>query len=191
MEQSDILGDNGTKLYFSAIYNIVLTPCQSPHPVIKFFADKTYPHHKKGAFHGTVLPALQATAIALGDVTNLSAEEKDNLEAEIIKEFVTSRIDLIPEEEFAAFYSYSEQYYDVYSFNLPNPYELAGFLDTYRYDWSVTFNSRKYDKLAFVEKVFEISEDEFRATYAEYPIIVNKMEEIVKVLNKYGVNIYQ
>ena len=139
----------------------------------------------------SVLPALQATAIALGDVTNLSAEEKDNLEAEIIKEFVTSRIDLIPEEEFAAFYSYSEQYYDVYSFNLPNPYELAGFLDTYRYDWSVTFNSRKYDKLAFVEKVFEISEDEFRATYAEYPIIVNKMEEIVKVLNKYGVNIYQ
>ena len=26
MEQSDILGDNGTKLYFSAIYNIVLPP---------------------------------------------------------------------------------------------------------------------------------------------------------------------
>ena len=47
MEQSDILGDNGTKLYFSAIYNIVLTPCQSPHPVIKFFADKTYPIIRK------------------------------------------------------------------------------------------------------------------------------------------------
>ena len=139
----------------------------------------------------SVLPALQAMAIALGDVTNLSAEEKDNLEAEIIKEFVTSRIDLIPEEEFVAFYSYSEEYYDAYSWDLPDPYALAGFLDTYRYDWSVTFNSRKYDKLAFVEKVFEISEDEFRATYAEYPIIVNKMEEIVKVLNKYGVNIYQ
>lgn len=139
----------------------------------------------------SVLPALQATAIALGDVTNLSEEEKDDLETEIVKELVTSHIDLIPEEEFVAFYSYSEEYYDAYSWDLPDPYALAGFLDTYYYDWSVTFNSREYDKLAFVEKVFEISEDEFRVTYADYPIIVNKMEEIVKVLNKYGVNIYQ
>lgn len=139
----------------------------------------------------SVLPALQATAIALGDIVHLNQEEKDNLEAEIIKEIVISRIDLISEEEFAAFYSYSEEYYDAFSWDLPDPFALAGFLDTYYYDWGVTFNSREYDRLAFVEKVFEISEDEFRATYADYPIIINKMEEIVKVLNKYGVNIYQ
>lgn len=139
----------------------------------------------------SVLPALQATAIAVGDVANLSQEEKDNLETEIVKEIVVSRISLIPEEEFTAFYSYSEEYYDVYSWDLPDPFALAGFLDTYYYDWGVTFNSREYDKLAFVEEVFDLTEDEFRATYADYPIIINKMEEIVKVLNKYGVNIYQ
>ena len=77
------------------------------------------------------------------------------------------------------------------SVDLPDPFALAGFLDTYYYNWGVTFNSREYDKLAFVEEVFDLTEDEFRATYADYPIIINKMEEIVKVLNKYGVNIYQ
>ena len=67
----------------------------------------------------SVLPALQATAIALGDIVHLNQEEKDNLEAEIIKEIVISRIDLISEEEFAAFYSYSEEYYDAFSWDFP------------------------------------------------------------------------
>jgi hypothetical protein len=44
---------------------------------------------------------------------------------------------------------------------------------------------------AYVEEIFKLSESEFRETYAEYPIIIDKMEEMVKVLRKHGVKVYE
>lgn len=139
----------------------------------------------------STFPALQSTAVALGDIAHLSASEQKSLRSEVSGKLVTSRIDLIPDEEFTVFYSYSEGYYNLYTWELPSPYELAGFLDTYYYAWGVTFNSHEYDKLAFAEKVFELTEEEFRETYSAYPLVIAKMEEMVKILNQYGVNVYQ
>ena len=42
-----------------------------------------------------------------------------------------------------------------------------------------------------MEEIFKLSETEFRETYAAYPIIINKMEEMVKVLHKHGVKVYE
>lgn len=136
------------------------------------------------------LPALQCMAIAVGDVTQLTQEDVLHIQTEILQEVVVSRITLIPEEEFEVFYSYSEEYYDIYTFTVPKPVQSVGFLETYSNDWTIDFNTREYDKLAFVERVFELSETEFRTVYEEYPIVIAKMEELVRILNKYGVNVY-
>lgn len=136
---------------------------------------------------------MQSTAVALGDVAHLGQEDRERLVSDIIGQIVISRIDLIPDEEFADFYAYSAGYYDsdMDYYDVPTPVESVGFLDTYTLSWGVTFNSESNDKLAFVEKIFELTEEEFRTTYSEYPIVINKMEEMVRVLREYGVNVYE
>ena len=54
----------------------------------------------------------------------------------------------------------------------------------------MTFNTKSLDVLAYVEEIFNLSETKFRETYAEYSVVIEKMEEMVKVLRKYGVNVY-
>ena len=54
----------------------------------------------------------------------------------------------------------------------------------------MTFNTKSSDVLAYVEEIFNLSETEFRETYAEYSVVIEKMEEMVNVLRKYGVNVY-
>ena len=68
--------------------------------------------------------------------------------------------------------------------------ERVGFLPTYASSWMVTFNTKSLDVLAYVEEIFNLSETKFRETYAEYSVVIEKMEEMVKVLRKYGVNVY-
>ena len=63
---------------------------------------------------------------------------------------------------------------------------------TYDIGWGgPDFQSKEYDLKAYVEEIFKLSEAEFRETYAEYPIIIDKMEEMVKVLHKHGVKVYE
>lgn len=132
-----------------------------------------------------VFSGLQGAAMGLRNVAELSEDEKLELKNEVIKGLVINNITKIPDEEFVTFYSFSEGYYDTYSWNLPSPVYLSGFLE------SVSFYTHDDDKLAYVEKIYELSEDEFRETYADYQIVINKMEEMVRILQKYGVSIYE
>ena len=135
-----------------------------------------------------ILPALQSTMLALGDVKNLSSYETESLKAMITGEIVISRIDVIPDEEFEEFYSYSSDYYDIIWIDIPDPYESVGFVNTDTESMMVTHEDDKHD---FCEKIFELSESEFREVYADYPLVIAKMEEMVRILNEYGVKIYQ
>ena len=148
-------------------------------------------------FYGTYVPSevavysgMQATAIALGDIATVSDEEKETLKNEIMKAMIVNNLSLIKDGDLAVFYSYSTDYYDISSWNVPSPVESVGFLPTYVSSWTVTFNSKSTDVLAYVEEIFNLSETEFRETYAEYPVVIEKMEEMVNVLRKYGVNVY-
>lgn len=138
-----------------------------------------------------ILSSMQCTALALGNLSELTQAEKETLKNNLSEQIIIDHINLIPDEEFATFYTYSEAYYGIPTYNVTRPVESVGFLDTYVNSWTVTFNSQASDKLAFVEKMFELTEEEFRTTYADYPLVISKMEEMVKILHKYGVNIYQ
>lgn len=130
---------------------------------------------------------FQCLAVALGDIAHVSQEERDILAGQVTGKIVSSYMDLIPDEEFETFYSYSEDYYNVLGFIVPQPPQTCGFLELS----ILSYMTKEDDKSAFVEKVFELTEEEFRATYGAYPAVIAKMEEVVKILNKYGVNIYQ
>jgi hypothetical protein len=144
------------------------------------------PESKK--FYG----GMQGCAIALGDLSNLTEEEKNSLASDILQGLIEQQIGKIPEEKFEKFYSYSKEYYNIYSWNIPQPYQSVGFLLTYLYDWGVAaFNSPEYDVKAYLNEMFALSKDEFMAKYSEYPICIEKMEELLKVLNSYGIVIYE
>jgi len=134
---------------------------------------------------------MQSTVIALGDFSVLTTEEKKVLKNDLIGEMVVSRISAIPEVDWEEFYSYSAGYYELQSYEVPKPVQTCGFLSTYVSDWRVDFHSKEYDVLAYVKEIFKLSESDFRETYAEWPIIIDKMEAMVKVLHKYGVKVYE
>ena len=146
--------------------------------------DNYYGSYDDGTEIG-IYAGMQSTAIALNDITTVSPAEKETLKNEAMKEIIVNNISLIQDEDLAVFYSYSEDFYKVYTWDLPSPVQLAGFLPSG--EISYTKNS---DVLNYVEKIFDLSEVEFREEYAEYPIIIKKMEEMVKVMREYGINIY-
>lgn len=132
-----------------------------------------------------IYAGMQSTAIALDDIEIASVEEKEMLKNEVMKAIIINGISLIQEEDLAIFHSYSEDFYNVYTWNLPSPVQLAGFLPSK----SISY-SKSEDVLNFVEKIFDLSEVEFREIYAEYPLVIKKMEEMIKVLREYGVDVY-
>lgn len=148
---------------------------------------------------GTLVPTeysfyagMQSTVIALGDFIVLTAEEKEILKNDLVGEMVVSKISAIPDVDWEEFYSYSEEYYELSSqWEVPYPIQACGYLPTFEYEWMIDFHSKEYDRLAFVSEIFKLSESDFRETYAEWPIIIDKMETMVKVLRKYGVKVYE
>lgn len=134
---------------------------------------------------------LQGSAVALGDLSILDENARKVLASDLLKNIIIAQIDKIPAEKFEKFYNYSNEYYDIYSWNVPYPYQSVGLLMTYAYEWGISFNSAEYDLKAYIEEVFAMSEEEFRAKYAEYPICIEKMEELIKVLESYGIVVYE
>ena len=138
----------------------------------------------------SMFSGMKATAIAFGDILGVSSEERLTLKNALIQEMITRKISSVPDIEFSVFYSYSQEYYGVSKSLVPTPIQSVGFLDNYYNDYWKAFNTKQYDLLAYLEEIFQLSETEFRDIYATYPIVIRKMEEMVKVLHKYGVNVY-
>ncbi|MDM8158457.1 hypothetical protein QUH73_01380 [Labilibaculum sp. K2S] len=134
---------------------------------------------------------LQGTAVALGDVSILNEDERKLLASDLLKNIIIAQIGKIPAVKFEKFYNYSNEYYDIYSWNIPEPYTSVGLLMTYAEEWGVPFNSAEYDLKAYLEEVFAMSEEEFRAKYADSPACIEKMEELIKVLRSYGIVVYE
>ncbi|WP_320018599.1 hypothetical protein [Labilibaculum manganireducens] len=134
---------------------------------------------------------LQGAVLAPGDLFVLSENEQKVLASSLLKEIIIAQVDKIPAAKFEKFYSYSNEYYDIFSWNIPEPYPSVGLLMTYVYAWGIPFNSAEYDLKAYIEEAFAMSEEEFRTNYAEYPICIEKMEELIKVLESYGIVVYE
>ena len=137
---------------------------------------------------------MQSTVITVNNLSAFTAEEKEELKTNLVGYLISSNISVIPEADWADFYSYSDEYYKLSSkYQVPDPVEACGYLPTYvNVGWGgPDFHTKEYDLKAYVEEIFKLSESEFRETYAEYPIIIDKMEEMVKVLLKHGVKVYE
>jgi len=134
---------------------------------------------------------LQGAAVALGDLGVLNENERKALASDLLKNIIIAQIDKIPVAKFEKFYNYSNEYYDIFSWNIPDPYPSVGLLMTYAYEWGISFNSAEYDLKAYIEEVFAMGEEEFRTKYTEYPICIEKMEELIKVLGSYGIVVYE
>ena len=133
---------------------------------------------------------MQTTLVALGDLSAMNSNELSDLKSLVLKEMIIAQITKIPQEKFENFYNYSKEYYDIVSWKIPSPYKSVGFLDTYIYSWSIPFNSPEYDIKAYIEEMFSMSKEEFVTKYTDYPICIEKMEEMLKVLSSYGIEVY-
>ena len=62
---------------------------------------------------------FQAMLIALGDVGQATETEKEALKNELLKCMVENKASLLSAEDLSLFYSYSDEYYDINSYLLP------------------------------------------------------------------------
>lgn len=136
---------------------------------------------------------LQAMVFGIGDVTEKTEEEKEAMKNEILQVMVSEKVSLLPAKDMELFYSYSNEWYNVNGFVITNAgltYEELGLLPNLEDDGYISTTSRDYDLAAFIERIFTISKDEFYTQFQSSPLIISKMEALVSVLQKYGVNIY-
>lgn len=54
---------------------------------------------------------MQSSVIAVGDFLMFTAEEKEVLKTNLVGNLISSRITAIPDDDWANFYSYSDEYY--------------------------------------------------------------------------------
>lgn len=136
---------------------------------------------------------LQAMVFGIGDVTEKTEEEKEAMKNEILQVMVSEKVSLLPAKDMELFYSYSNEWYNVNGYVITDAgytFEELGLLAKLEDNGSISSTSKEYDLAAFIERIFAISKDEFYAQFQSSPLIIRKMEALVSVLQKYGVNIY-
>ena len=155
---------------------------------IEFFEHSWWPEGFMDPVNLYSQPMLQAMIFALDDVTQMSAEEKENLKSALLQGMVLDKAGLLPEEDLDAFYAYSKDNYNMNSYLIPDLLEVGLLTKIGDYMYST---SQDYDLAAYIERIFTLSKEEFYATFQdEYPLVIKKMETLVEVLQKHGVKIY-
>lgn len=132
-------------------------------------------------------PMLQAMIFAVGDVAHASAEEKARLKNTLLQAMVLDKAALLPAEELEPFFNYSKDYYDLNGYLIPDKQAVGLLVKIGDY---LSATSKDYDLAAFIERIFLLPKAEFYVTFADYPLVIKKMEVLVEVLQKHGVKIY-
>lgn len=142
------------------------------------------PEEKRAAYAG-----YYATLVAYDNVMEMDEVERYKYIRSIVEVIMVDRYAELDDSEYAEFYQYSESFYGSYPDYNESVMEL-GFLETFLYSWTYSFYDRKNDLWAYVMEIFSLTEEGFKAKYAEWPIVLQKQEALVKIFERNGVQVY-
>lgn len=132
---------------------------------------------------------LRSLAIGIGKAISMSTEEQAAFSKGMLVTLVNDRIEDLDESLFAEFYLPCQQYYlqNYTDFGLseePTDEELYELGFVYNSLW--VFPDERTDRKYFVQYTVELSEEEFRAKYGNYPIVMQKYEIIRQIISDMG-----
>ncbi|MDO4771367.1 hypothetical protein [Porphyromonas sp.] len=158
---------------------------------------KTYnmekPDKKKVIIHG-----LSVTAIAgLKGIQTKDEGAQQKQQKEILSAMIRRSLSLLDESAFEVFYSVSLPYYDKSydkdSADMPDVKDLKelGFLKAYSFrpKERMSFYPKDKDKSTFINELLSAHESVWRTKYAEYPLVLTKLDALKKLLDDMGYNL--
>lgn len=149
-------------------------------------------------YYGTIRPidyylGYRCLAIAVGNIAEMNEQEKRNFFSPIFGEIIQKKISIVPATVMEKFYTFSKEFYgktyaaagvpedENYEFDYDKVYS-RGFLEAY-YN---LFISADYDLNDYIEALFNTSEEDFKNTYADYPIIIEKYDVLKQIISDLG-----
>lgn len=150
---------------------------------------------------GTIVySGWNCTAIAVQGINEMSEAEQESYRLQLLKSMANNKMQLLDESVFDEFYAFCESYYSTYFMyeeaeafcqEYPTQYDL-GFLSTYSYGyngymWLVNFKAKSYDLEDYTNAIFDTPEEEFRETYADYPIVLEKYQILKDIIESLGI----
>lgn len=146
---------------------------------------------------------FMCSGFALGDIQNLTEEKKQELENEVVKNILSTKLKELTSggENYTkyriAFEEISNEYYGEYIIDLFPEWDKSqtekyvyglGFLDYNSYEDpyydNFFYSSEDWD--AYVEATYSIPENEFREQYGNYPLVIKKYEIMRSAFEEIG-----
>ena len=147
-----------------------------------------------------VYSGWNCTVIAMQGVDDMSEAEQETYRLDLLRSMADNKMQGLDESVYDEFYAFCEPYYGTYFMyeeaetfcqQYPTQYDI-GFLSTYGYGWNgslwiVNFKAKEYDLEDYTNAVFSVPEDEFMATYADYPIVQEKYRILKGIIEDLGI----
>lgn len=151
--------------------------------------DISYRDNKNVVVHESKLLGLRAYAISLsgGDAFN----DPETYFRGMIADMVKAKIKTMSEEELAAFYDFSRDYYYEYKSDFGLSDKSAPAEEMWNYGFFVDvygdiFPSSDYDLEAWLAKVTMVSRGQFEAQYGSSSVMMGKYEALVGIIEDLG-----
>lgn len=155
---------------------------------------------KNGIWEEDYLNGLRCLCLSMGDFIDLSDEEKATYCTNLIQGMVSDRLTNLANDDTTldAFYAFCEEYYYYYfdEVKLPSGMDpdnmtaedmyTLGFLED---DFWLWFPGDEEDLVDYIDAIFNMDEEEFKATYADYSIIIEKYDILKNIIVEMGYNI--
>lgn len=156
--------------------------------------------------HPSVYAGWRCTAIAVNGVSDMTDAEQTAYCNEILMSIINSKTASLPSNTFDDFYSVSNDYYSTFGMNddatafyveHPTSYDI-GILEDGYYAWSdgtdgsfsfpiYNIKSKEDDLSSYTSHLFSMSEEEFKAKYGNYPLVMRKYNILRSIYEKLGV----
>ena len=128
---------------------------------------------------------FKATIIGENGVLQMSEAEKEAYKRQFVRGILFRNYDMLDESAYAEFYSYCEGLYGEWISS--SEAESVGFLLSYT---STSYYEQEYDVRGYILEVFSMTREEFDEKYADYPVILQKRDALVRGLEANGMTVY-
>ncbi|MDY4042813.1 MAG: hypothetical protein SOY65_03280 [Marinifilaceae bacterium] len=128
----------------------------------------------------------RATIVGTNDFLEMNETERYRYKRSILRGILIKTWSLLDESVYDEFFAYCEGLYGEYHDYSESVMEL-GWLDVCS---DFDYYEKEYDMMGYIMEIFSMTNEEFEQKYAKYPIVLQKQDALVRVLERLGVQVY-
>ena len=163
----------------------------SLYPYAIFVADDFNFGYNPGWFADPMTPTgswyfFKALIVGTNDFLSMSEADRYQYERQILGGILVKTHSHLDESVFEDFFAVCADLYGEYH-DYTNTVMELGFLDGYSMFY---YYEKEYDLAGYIKEIFDLSEEDFEEQYADYPIVLEKKDILVRILEEIGVTVY-